>query len=62
MKKNQQQQEVWAKEQRADSYFSPPPNPSQVVREKIHTTRRKIYEKYMFEKMRCLANKPRKME
>jgi hypothetical protein len=62
MKKNQQQQEVWAKEQRAESYFSPPPNPSHVVREKIHATRRKICEKYMFEKMRYLANKPRKTD
>jgi hypothetical protein len=62
MKKNQNNQEVWAKEQRAESYFSPPPNPSQSVREKIHSTRQQICEKYLFEKMRYMAKKRRKLE
>lgn len=62
MKKNPVNQEVWAKEQRAESYFSPPPNPSQTVREKIHASRQKICEKYLFEKMRYLSQKRRKLE
>jgi hypothetical protein len=59
MKKNEMNQEVWAKEQRAEATFSPPLNPSQNVREKIQLTRQKICEKYMFEKMRYLSQKRR---
>jgi hypothetical protein len=62
MKKNHIIQEVWAKEQRAESYFSPPPNPSQIVREKIQSARQKICEKVMFEKIRYLSQKRRKTE